>query len=474
MVQKLKCMKKTAVLALGLFLSVSLYASNPSDPWLQADEILKSIKAPEFKNQDFVITKYGAKQGAGHLKTNTAAIAKAIDACNKKGGGRVVVPTGEWFSGPITLKSNVNLHLQDGAVLKFSNNPKDYYPFVETRWEGMDCINYRPLIYANGQENIAITGNGTLDGQATNETWWYMKGRKEYGWKEGLNSQELGGRDRLMKMVLADTPLSERMMTENDCLRPQFVSPTKCSNVLIEGVTIVAAPFWVIHPLFSNNVIVRNVTVISHGPNNDGCDPESCKNVLIEGCTFDTGDDCIAIKSGRNNDGRNTPIPTENVVIRNCFMKDGHGGVVMGSEISAGVRNVFVENCKMDSPDLDRVIRIKSNTVRGGVIENIYVRNIEVGQCAEAVFRVELKYEKKDGTGPYLPVIRNVELRNVHSNQSKYGVFIEGLDDSIQVSDIRFIDCKFDNVLMPARITGARDILFENFTTTIKEVKTVK
>lgn len=450
------------------------WANNPHDPWAKADAILKEIKEPEFKPKDFPITKYGAKQGASSLQGNTKAIAKAIEACHVNGGGRVVVPAGVWFTGPITLKSNVNLHVSEGATLKFSNNPADYKPFVETRWEGMDCINFRPLIYAHGQENIAVTGKGTLDGQATESTWWYMKGRKEYGWSEGMNSQEHGGRDRLMKMVLSDTPIAQRVMTENDCLRPQFVSPTKCKNVLIEGVSIVAAPFWVIHPLFCENVIVRHVSITSHGPNNDGCDPESCKNVLIEGCTFDTGDDCIAIKSGRNNDGRNTPIPSENVIVRNCNMKEGHGGVVMGSEISAGVRNVFVENCTMDSPNLDRVIRIKSNTVRGGTIEDIYVRNVEVGQCAEAVFRVELKYERKEGTGPYLPVVRNVELRNVHSKKSLYGVFIEGLDESIQVSDIRFIDCKFDNVKDVTRVTGARDVVFENVTTSIKEVKTIK
>ena len=285
-----------------------------------------------------------------------------------------------------------------------------------------------------------------------------------------MNSQEHGGgRDRLMKMVLNNTPVAERQMTPNDCLRPQFINPSKCTNVLIDGVTIIRAPFWVIHPLFTNNLIVRNVNINSHGPNNDGCDPESCKNVLIENCTFNTGDDCIAIKSGRNNDGRNNPTLSENIIVRNCEMKDGHGGVVLGSEISAGVRNVFVENCRMDSPNLDRVIRIKSNTVRGGLIENLFVRNIEVGECGESVFRVELKYEKKEGKGPFLPVIRNMEMRNVTCHKSKYGVYIEGLDESIQVSDIRFVNCHFENVQIPTKISGARNINFENFNITLSE-----
>lgn len=440
------------------------------DAWKTADEILSRIKAPEFRDVDYVITKFGAK--AGTEKLATKAIQKAIDRCHARGGGRVVVPEGEFITGPITLKSNVNLHIEEGAILKFLNKPELYKPFVYTRWEGMDCINYRPLIYAYEQENIAITGKGILDGMGTDESWWYMKGRKNYGWKKGMNSQEHGGgRDRLMQMVLNDTPIEERMMTEDDCLRPQFLNPTKCKNVLIEGVTIIRAPFWVIHPLFCENLIVRDVTVNSHGPNNDGCDPESCKDVLIEGCTFNTGDDCIAIKSGRNNDGRNSGVPSENIIVRNCSMIDGHGGVVLGSEISAGVKNVFVEDCTMDSPNLDRVIRIKSNTVRGGVLENLYVRNIEVGECKEAVFRVELKYESKEGKGDFLPVVRNMELRNVNSNKSHYGVFIEGLDESIQVSDIRFINCSFKNVKVPARLEGAEKISFDNVDITVDKVK---
>ena len=446
------------------------WALHAQDAWKQADDILERIKAPEFTDTDYVITRYGAKEGSDKLATK--AIQKAIDRCHARGGGRVVVPEGVFFTGPIVLKSNVNLHLAEGATLKFSNNPELYKPFVYSRWEGMDCINYHPLIYAYKQENIAITGKGTLDGMATNDTWWYMKGRRSYGWKEGLNSQvHGGGRDRLMKMVLSDTPVEQRVMTEDDCLRPPFLNPVHCKNVLIEGVTILRAPFWVIHPLFCENLIVRDVTVNSHGPNNDGCDPESCKDVLIEGCTFDTGDDCIAIKSGRNNDGRNSGVASENIIVRNCFMKDGHGGVVIGSEISAGCKNVFVENCRMDSPHLDRVIRIKSNTVRGGVIENVYVRDVTVGECKEAVFRVELKYELSEGEGPFLPVIRNVELRNVVSDKSKYGVFIEGLDESIQVSDIRFINCRFNNIQSPARIEGAERITFKNVDIVIDEVK---
>jgi polygalacturonase len=462
-------MKKTLLLLFSILIAVTASSGNYEDPWKKAEEILKQISDPVFPNNDFLITKNGAKPGSRH--DNTRAINRLIERASRAGGGKVIVPAGEFYTGPITLKSNVNLHLEEGAVLKFSNNPDDYKPFVRTRWEGLDVINFRPLIYADGETNIAVTGKGKLDGQATNESWWWMKERTNFGWSEGMSSQYQAGRPKLMDMAANNVPVEKRVMTPEDLLRPQFISPINCTNVLIEGVTIVDAPFWVIHPIFCTNVTVRGVEIISHGPNNDGCNPESSKYVLIENCLFDTGDDCIAIKSGRNNDGRRTPIPSENIIVRNCRMRAGHGGVVMGSEISAGVRNVFVENCEMDSPRLQRVIRIKSNTVRGGFVENLYVRNINVGECNEAVFRIELKYEQRDGDGPYPPVIKNVELRNITSQKSRYGVFIEGRDESIQVSNIRFIDCTFNNVQAPVRITGAENIVFENFATSIEKVK---
>ena len=217
----------------------------------------------------------------------------------------------------------------------------------------------------------------------------------------------------------------------------------KCKNVLIEGVTMLRSPFWVIHPLLCENLTVRGVHIQNDGPNGDGCDPESCKNVLIEDCFFDTGDDCIAIKSGRNRDGREANIPSENIIVRNCKMKNGHGGVVVGSEISGGYRTLFVENCQMDSPDLDRVIRIKTNNCRGGVIENIYVRNVEVGQCREAVLKINLVYEQREKCQrDFYPTVRNVFLDNVNCNKSKYGVKIDGFDDRCNVYNI---ECKNSN-----------------------------
>ncbi len=367
--------------------------------------------------------------------------------------------------------SNVNLHLAEGAVLKFSTAPKDYTPFVLSRWEGIDCYNYKPLIYAYKQSNIAITGNGILDGQASSDNWWSWCGSPRFGWKEGMKSQRHNpshtpGRIRLDEYNADNAPVEQRMMQEDDCLRPPFIQPYECSNVLIEGITIKNAPFWLIHPVFCENVTVRKVYMDSpNGPNNDGCDPESCKNVLIEDCYFNTGDDCIAIKSGRNNDGRRWNRPSENIVIRNCVMKDGHGGVVIGSEISGGCRNVFAENCEMDSPNLDRIVRIKSNAIRGGVVENVYVRNIKVGVCKEAVFRVEMKYEKIT-EGPYMPVIRNINLENITSKLIRYGIFIDGFEKTNYVSNITIKDCVFEGIKESGlnKIVGTENVRIFNTT----------
>ncbi|HMP07390.1 MAG TPA: glycoside hydrolase family 28 protein, partial [Lacipirellulaceae bacterium] len=336
--------------------------------WELLDEVLADIAAPEFPMRDFPLTEYGASPGGEEDCLD--AVRQAIDACHQAGGGRVLVPQGVWFvKGPIHLKSNVNLHLVEGSRLKFSANPDDYLPVVFTRFEGTEVMNYSPLIYALDQENIAVTGAGTLDGQASNDNWWV--------WKRGGGDADIA---RLVEMAEQGVPADDRKFGDGARLRPNFVQPYRCKNVLIEGVTIVGAPMWVIHPVLSQNVTVRGVTVDSHGPNNDGCNPESCRGVLIEDCTFDTGDDCIAIKSGRNADGRRLAVPSENIVVRNCTMRDGHGGVVLGSEMSGGIRNVFVENCYISSPELDRAIRLKSNSRRGGYLENLFVRDIEVGE----------------------------------------------------------------------------------------------
>ena len=439
---------RKALTVLGLLLCTVSCTQKPdvmTEAFAQAEAIVAAIKQPVFPDKTFLITDYGAVEDDSTALYHES-INNAILACHNAGGGKVVVPQGTFYTGPITLLSNVNLHIEKGATLKFSTNPTDYFPAVLSRWEGIDCYNAHPLIYAYQADNIALTGEGTLDGQGSKTDWWYMKGGRHT--VEGMPDQiTSGGRARLFGAAENGIPVEERIMTPADALRPPFVSFMNCTSALIEGVYITNSPFWVIHPIFCQDLIVRGVRINSHGPNNDGCDPESCKNVLIENCVFDTGDDCIAIKSGRNNDGRKWNIPSENIVVRRCQMKDGHGGVVVGSEISGGYRNLYVEDCEMDSPNLDRVVRIKTNACRGGVIENLFVRNVRVNECNEAVMRINLLYEpNEDCNAAFPPVVRNVYLSNVTSQKSKYGIIIDGFEDKANVYNIHVTDCEFNNV----------------------------
>lgn len=446
------------LLALLLLPAVAL-----ADGWdTQYKQIEQSIRQPQFGDKVFNITKYGASVKAT-AAANQKAINKAIDACSKAGGGRVVVPEGTFNTGAITLKSKVNLHVEKGAVLQFVFQP-ELYPIVPTRWEGLDCYNLQPCIYAYKQNDIAITGEGTIDGGGENSTWWKWCGAPRYGWKQGEVGQNMGARARLLKYAEDGVDMKERQFTAKDGLRPQLINTYDCDGVLIENVTLLRSPFWVIHPLLCKNVIVRGVHINNDGPNGDGCDPESCDGVLIENCFFNTGDDCIAVKSGRNNDGRLWNKPSENIIIRNCEMQNGHGGVVIGSEISGGCRNLFAENCKMDSPDLDRVVRIKTNTCRGGIVENIYARNIEVGQCGESVLKINLDYEPKEiCCRGFVPTVRNINIENITCNKSKYGVLIVALDSVTNVYDINVKNCRFNGVEKGNKITGkTRDVKFEN------------
>jgi polygalacturonase len=425
--------------------------------WAQVPEILRRIKAPVFPKREFPITRFGAV--ADGTTDSTEAFSKAINACTRAGGGRVLVPAGAFLTGAIHLMSNVDLHLAEGATIKFSRDPKKFLPAVFSRWEGVELMNYSPFIYAFEQKNIAITGAGTLDGQAGVGSWWPWVGRTEYGWKTGDPSAR-ADRQKLFEMAERNVPVAERVFGDGHYLRPQFIQPYRCENVLIEGVTITNSPMWEIHPVLCNNVTVRKVKISSHGPNNDGCDPESCRDVLIEDCVFDTGDDCIAIKSGRNADGRRLHVPSENFIIQGCQMKDGHGGVTIGSEISGGVRNIFAQDCVMSSPKLDRALRIKNNAMRGGLIENIFMRNVNVGEVAEAIVAIDFYYEEGE-TGAFTPIVRNVEVRNVKSSKSKYALYLRGFKRA-PITDIRLEGCTFDGVAQPDLIENVEQLVLHD------------
>src|SRR4051812_26204222 len=445
------------------------WSGNYTDPWLQVPEILKRIKVPVFPNRNFDVTRYGAV-GDGRTEC-TQAFRKAITECSKAGGGRVVVPAGTFLTGAIHLQSNVNLHVSSGATIKFHQDPRKYLPLVFSRWEGMELMNYSPFIYAFEQRNIAITGEGTLDGQSGKEHWWPWKGNANSGWKKGDPDQKKA-RKTLEEMTENGVPVAQRVFGEGQYLRPQFIQPYRCQNVLIEGVTITNSPMWEIHPVLCTNVIVHGVKISSHGPNNDGCDPESCTDVLIKDCDFDTGDDCIAIKSGRNADGRRLGVPSRNIIIQNCRMKDGHGGITIGSEISGGVNNVFAEGCRLDSPNLDHALRVKNNAMRGGLLENLYFRNLEVGQVAHAVITIDFNYEEGE-KGGFTPVVRNFVAQGIKSGKSMHALDVQGFKRA-PVYNIRLDDCTFENVAEPDVLMNVEGLNFSNVRINGKSIDNIK
>jgi polygalacturonase len=425
--------------------------------WKKAQSIIDNVKYPRFQNKTYNIIDFGAV--ADGIFNNTLSINDAIKACSKDGGGKVVVPSGKYLTGSINLENNVNLHLEEGAEILFSTNPDDY-PIVHTSFEGTELMNYSPLIYTYQKNNVAITGKGTLNGQANNANWWSWCGSSSYGWKTGMPKQQKAI-ENLMNMAENGKAVSERVFGVNHYLRPNFVEFFECTNVLIKDIKVINAPFWILHPIKSTNVIVDGVSINSHGPNNDGCDPEYSKNVIIKNCTFNTGDDCIAIKAGRDADGRRVGIKSENIVVQNCTMFDGHGGVTIGSEISAGVSNVYVENCIMNSPNLDVAIRLKTNSKRGGLIENFYVRNIEIGQVKEAVLKVDMFYNVHGNQkGNFIPRIENIYLENIKvKNGGKYSILARGYAES-PIKNITFKKVSIDKVGTPFSIENVTNLNF--------------
>ena len=412
-----------------------------SGAWRLVPEILARIVPPIFPDREFNITQYGAR--AGGAADCTEAIRRAIGACASAGGGRVVVPEGRFLTGAIHLESNVDLHVARGAALLFSQEPNAYLPAVLTRFESTELMNYSPFIYAYGKENIAVTGEGTLDGQADPAHWWFWKGSPESGWKAGMPNYNTARR-RLLDMAERGVPVAERVFGDGDYLRPNFIQPYRCKNVLIENVSIVRSPMWEINPTLCENVTVRGVKIDSHGPNNDGVDPDSCRDVLIERCTFNTGDDCIAIKSGRNADGRRVHVPSENIIVRHCDMKDGHGGVTVGSEISGGCWNVFAHDCHMDSPILYAALRLKNNAMRGGDLHDIYMRDVTVGRVSQAIVSIDFYYEE-GAKGPFTPIARHIDVERVTSGRSPYALYLRGFPNA-PIEDVRVLGCRFENV----------------------------
>ena len=428
-----------------------------ADPWDRADAIANSVCPPRFPHRHFPVTRFGAK-GDG-VTDCTKAFASAIRACARAGGGHVVVPEGRYLTGPIHLRSNVDLHVTEHATIAFSQDPNAYLPAVFTRWEGTELYNYSPLIYAFGQRNIAVTGTGTLDGQADNAHWWPWKGNTAYGWQPG-DPEQSAARARLQAMAEQGVPVEQRVFGDGDYLRPNFVQPYRCRGVLIEGVTILNSPMWEIHPVLSRNVLVHGVKVNTHGPNNDGCNPESSRDVVIRGCTFDTGDDCIAIKSGRNADGRRVNVPSERILVEDCDFAAGHGGVTVGSEMSGGVRNVYARHLRLSSPNLDTALRFKTNSVRGGFIHDFHARDITVGTVAQAVITIDFYYEEGPGHG-FNPDVTGITVDNLTVERAQRALNLRGYPDD-PVGEIRLSNVDFQHTNQPSIVENVAGLVLDN------------
>lgn len=407
---------------------------------------MPAIKIPDFSNcKEYSIVDFGAIKGNKNKISD--AINKAITKANKAGGGIVVIPEGEWITKKIHFKSNVNLHLKKGAVLLFSEDPNDYLPAVSSTWEGYECYNYSPLVYAYQCKNIAITGEGEL--KAKMDIWkeWFKRPK---GHMESLK--------RLYYLASYNKPLKERQMVNDSAhFRPQFIQFNRCENIVMDGVTITNSPFWTIHPFLSKDVVLRNLKVYAHGHNNDGVDPEMSQNVLIENCVFDQGDDAIAIKSGSNQDAWRLNTPSKNVVMRNCIVKNGHQLVAIGSELSGGIENVFIDNCTVvDGAKLNHLLFIKTNERRGGYVNNIYMSNITCGKIDEGILGIEtdVMYQWRNLVPTIerkLTPIKNVYLENINATNVKFISRILGQKE-LPVENVFLKNIKADNV------SGEKDI----------------
>lgn len=395
-----------------LFFTWVSFSQNSDFPSERVDSIVKRIQLPVIPAYQINVLKLGAKGDS--ITDNKKVFDKAMALCKKNNGGTIIVPKGIYkINGPIHFVSNVNLKIEKGAKVKFSDNPKDYLPLVLTSWEGTMLYNYSPLIYANNCTNIALTGEGIIDGEG-GKIWKTFK------------AKESEGKNRSREMNHNSTPISERKFGEGYFLRPQMIQFLNCKNILAENIRIENSPFWCMHLLKSESITIRGISYKSLNHNNDGIDPEYAKDVLIENVNFDNGDDNVAIKAGRDHEGRtNAATPSENIVIRNCNFKGLHG-VVIGSEMSAGVRNVFVENCKT-AGYLKRGIYLKTNADRGGYIKDIFVRNIKLDEVEDCLY-ITANYHG-EGKG-FQSDISNVHFSNITCNKaSESGIVIQGFAD---------------------------------------------
>lgn len=423
-------------------------AASAASPWDEVPAILARIVPPTFPNRTFDITDYGA---AGNNSTDcTGAFRDAIAACTAAGGGRVLVPGGGTFrTGKIHLLSNVNLHVESGATIRFRTDTGSYLPPVFTRWQGIECYNWSPFIYALDKTNIAITGAGTIDGNAPAGDWSSWGG---------------GGSDwtRLQQQGRDNVPVSQRVYGNGTELRPNMIGLYRCTNVLVDGVNLRNPAMWTLHPVYCTNITVRNVTFYSTNSQGDGLDLDSCTDAYVAGCRMNTNDDCVVIKSGRDVDGRRVGRPTQNVVVEDCKFSGRWGGITVGSEMSGGARNIFCQDCENNPADfpgrypVKYPLYIKTNKDRGGVIDGVHLRRIQARNIERDGLHITTRYNN-DTSGSFIPVVQNITVDDMRVTNGRSAVSFEGQSDvrirGVHINNAHFTGMTAANVITFADVT---------------------
>ena len=424
------------------------------------EEILRHIAMPVIPDHTVQATTCGIYPDTG--KNLTRALQNAIDDLSESGGGRLCLSAGVWRSGALQLRSGVELHLESPeTVLQFINTEiEENYPVVYSHWEATPCYNYSALLYAKDAHDIAVSGPGVLDGGADQHHWWDWHHQVEEAWSADRVDLQQPDRLALRQMNMEAVPVEERRFGPGHYLRPNFVQFLCCERVLLRDVTLKNSPMWQLNPVLCRSVIVDGVTLSSHGSNNDGCDPESCNGVWIKNCRFDTGDDCISLKSGRDRDGQRTNTPCENVLIENNEFLDGHGGIALGSEMSGGIRRVLADGNRFSSPNLTYALRLKTNARRGGFVEEIMLSNSVMDTVHGAAVHGTMLYE--DGrNGDSLPVFRDITIENIEANGGDYGIFLEAFPE-VPITGLTLRNIHIDGARKTMRFMNWQDPVIEN------------
>jgi polygalacturonase len=439
----------------GAVLPPAPATAQPLDsPWDQVPAILARIVPPTFPDRTFPITDYGAKPD--NSTDCTAAFRSAIAACNAAGGGTVLVPgTGKFRTGKIHLLSGVRLHVEAGGTIRFRSDAGSYLPTVFTRWQGIECYNYSPFIYARNQTDLALTGTGTIDGNAAAGPWFGFDDQRGPDW------------DRLQQQAVDGVPVEQRQFGDGHFLKPNLIQFYGCRNILVEDLDIRNPAMWTIHPVLSRNITIRRVKIYSRGAMVDGVDPESSSDVLIEGCTFDTGDDGTVIKSGRDTDGRRVGVPSTDIVIRDNTYYGRWGAITVGSEMSGGVRNVFAENNRILAGagyHSFYALYLKTNNRRGGTVDGVHVRNLTGGPCDRGGFYIDMNYSLTGpGNGPIVnPVIQNITVDGLNIAGSPFAIKLAGSAAS-HIRNVTIANSTFTQIDTPApQLSNADNVVLRD------------